>query len=240
MIDTEILKGKNAFISGATGAIGGAVAKKLANHGCNLFLTGTSQGKLQKLSNDLSKFNINVAYKEGDLRHKDQIYKIITASNSYAETFDILINVAGIFPQLNLHDSNDEIYEDSMNINFRSAFIFSREFSKQMVSQKWGRIVNIGSVSSYFGYRSTSLYCASKHALLGFSRAIHEELKQYNVRTFSILPSSTQSEIGLQTKNQDYSTFLNPIEIANYVVFVVSHDNNLVSKEILLERMVIK
>ena len=111
---------------------------------------------------------------------------------------------------------------------------------KKMVSQKWGRIVNIGSVSSYYGYKSTSLYCASKHALLGFSRAIHDELKQYNVRTFSILPSSTQSEIGLQTKNQDYSTFLNPIEIANYVVFVVSHNNNLISKEILLERMVIK
>ena len=114
MIDTEILKGKNAFISGATGAIGGAVAKKLADYGCNLFLTGTSQDKLQKLSDDLSKFNINVAYKEGDLRHKDQIYKIITESNSYAETFDIVINAAGIFPQLNLHDSNDEIYEDLM------------------------------------------------------------------------------------------------------------------------------
>ena len=75
MIDTEILKGKNAFISGATGSIGGAVAKKFAECGCNLFLTGTSQDKLKKLSDDLSKFKINVAYRQGDLRHKEQIYK---------------------------------------------------------------------------------------------------------------------------------------------------------------------
>ena len=53
--------------------------------------------------------------------------------------------------------------------------------AKDMVKSKWGRIVNIGSSSAYFGHGETSLYCASKHALLGFSRSIHDELKQFNL-----------------------------------------------------------
>ena len=241
MIDNKkIFIGKNAFISGATGAIGGAIAQKLAQFGCNLFLTGSNHIKLKEISEYLSKFDVDVSYKEGDLRDTKEIYKVITQSYSFVSHFDIVINSAGIFPQLDLHDSSDDIYNDSMNVNFRAAFIFSREFSKKMVDRKWGRIVNIGSVSSYNGYKSTSLYCASKHALLGFTRAIHEELKQYNVRAYTISPSSTQSEMGLQTKGQDYSTFLDPNEVADYIAIVLSQNNNLHSKEILLERMEIK
>jgi len=240
MIKTKILKGKNVFISGGNGAIGLAIAKILASHGCNLFLTGRNQIELKEISDDLSNFNINVSYQEGDLRDINEIYHIITQAYSFVKHFDVVINTAGTFPQLNLHDSSDDSYNDSMNVNFLAPFIFSREFSKKMVAQKWGRIVNIGSVSSYNGYKSTSLYCASKHALLGFTRSIHEELKQYNVRAYIISPSSTLSKLGKELKGQDYSTFLDPAEVAEYILIVLSQNSNLHSKEILLERIEIR
>jgi len=72
------------------------------------------------------------------------------------------------------------------------------------------------------------------------SRSIHDELKQYNVRTFCISPSSTQSKMGLATKDQDYSTFLDPNDVAKYVIFAISHDSNIVSEEIFLKRMIIQ
>ena len=130
--------------------------------------------------------------------------------------------------------------EQTFNINYRSAFIFSREFSKEMVSNEWGRIVNIGSSSSYVGFKETTVYCSTKHALLGMSKAIHDELKKFNVRTLCISPSSTQSQMGLATKGQDYSTFLDPDDVAKYVVFAISFDSNIVSEEIFLKRMIIR
>jgi fengycin family lipopeptide synthetase B len=240
MFDTEILKDKGAFISGATGAIGKAIATDLAKSGCNLFLTSTDNSSLEVLAKELSIYNVNIAYSAANLVDKTEIYTVIDDAKNSLDSIDILVNSAGIFPNMSLLEIQDQDYENVMAVNFRAPFIFIREFSKDMVKNEWGRIVNIGSSSSYFGYAETSLYCASKHALLGLSRSIHDELKQYNVRTFCISPSSTQSRMGLTTKNQDYSTFIDPSDISKYVVFVISHNSNIVSEEIFLKRMIIQ
>ena len=237
MNHSDFLKGKNAFVSGASGGIGSAIVKELAECGCNLFLTSQSEKELNKIQSELSTYNINVAYQNGDLRNKDDIYKIIDKAKSFFGAIEIVVNTAGVFPQLDLQDSQDDIFEDTMNINLRSAFIFSREFSKEMITQKWGRIVNIGSVSSYFGYASTSVYCVTKHGLLGLSRSINGELKQYNVRSFCISPSSTKTKMGKMTLNQNYDYFLETSDIAKYVIFVISFEGNILSDEIMLKRM---
>ena len=240
MFDIGILQGKSAFISGATGGIGKAVAVALAKSGCSLFLTATDQNVLEKLATELSVYNVNIDYAAGNLSNKDNVYYVIDKAKKSLGSIDIVINSAGIFPNMSLFDIQDKDFDDVMDLNFRAAFIFIREFSKDMVKGEWGRIVNIGSSSAYVGHGETSLYCASKHALLGLSRSIHDELKQYNVRTFCISPSSTQSKIGLATKNQDFSTFLDPSDVAKYVVFAISHNSNIVSEEILLKRMIIQ
>ena len=237
MNHSDLLKGKSAFVSGASGGIGSAIVKELAECGCNLFLTSQSEKELNKIQSELSTYNINVAYQNGDLRNKDDIYKIIDKAKSFFGAIEIVVNTAGVFPQLDLQDSQDDIFEDTMNINLRSAFIFSREFSKEMITQKWGRIVNIGSVSSYFGYASTSVYCVTKHGLLGLSRSINGELKQYNVRSFCISPSSTKTKMGKMTLNQNYDYFLETSDIAKYVIFVISFEGNILSDEIMLKRM---
>jgi 3-oxoacyl-[acyl-carrier protein] reductase len=239
-IDTKILIRKNAFISGATGGIGKEISLALAEQGCNLFLTSSTDSELQKVVELCEKYNIKVESYSGDLSQIDDVYKIIEHVKSSLGKIDILINSAGIFPNTNLFEINDELYLETLNVNFRSAFLFTREFSKGMVKQKWGRIVNIGSSSAYSGFGGTSMYCASKHALLGFSRAIHDELKQYNVRSYYVSPSSTQSKMGLETKGQDYTTFLEPTDIAKYVVFSISFNSNIMTEEIFLKRMVIR
>jgi short-subunit dehydrogenase len=240
IFDFKVLKGKRAFVSGATGGIGGSIASALAKQGCDLFLTGRDENKLSKLTEELSLQDIHISFAAGNLSEANDVHNIESQAKKVFNSIDIVINAAGVFPNSNLFDIKDDDYIDAMNINFRSAFIFTREFAKGMVKRKWGRIVNIGSSSSYNGFGGTSLYCASKHALLGFSRSIHNELKQHNVRTFCVSPSSTQSKIGLETEGQDYSTFIDPNDIARYVVFVISFDSNIVSDEILLKRMVLE
>ena len=239
-MDTNNLKGKNAFISGATGAIGKSIALALANCGCNIFLTGNNEERLIAVASLFANYDIKVFSCSGDLSSKAGVYKVIDSAYKNFGNMDIVINSAGVFPNASLFDSNDEMLEQTFNINYQSAFIFSREFSKEMVSKRWGRIVNIGSSSSYVGFKETTVYCSTKHALLGMSKAIHDELKQFNVRTLCISPSSTQSQMGLATKGQDYSTFLEPDDVAKYVVFAISFDSNIIAEEIFLKRMIIR
>ena len=239
-IDAQILIGKCAFVSGASGGIGRAISLALAEQGCNLFLTSSTDYSLQDVAELCKKYNIKVEVCSGNLSHKDDIYKIIRHAKKHFKKVDILINSAGIFPNTSLSETDDDLFSEVLNVNFRSAFLFTREFSRDMVDQKWGRIVNIGSSSAYSGFSGTSMYCASKHALLGFSRAIHDELKQYNVRSYCISPSSTQSKMGVATKGQDYTTFLDPADIARYLVFTISFDSNIMSEEIFLKRMLVR
>lgn len=236
MNNVNILNGKTAFITGATGAIGEAIASQLAECGCDLILTGTNEEQLKTSIDSLVKFGAKVKAFSCDFTSKDEINKTISKVKKL-ETIDILINSAGIFPNLNLFEISDDDFKRTLDINFRSVFMFTRAFAENMVKNKWGRVVNIGSSSCYSGFKSTSIYCASKHALLGFSRAIHDELKEYNVRTYCISPSSTKSRIGLETKGQNYSTFLEPEDIAKYVAFVISFDSNIMSEEVFLKRM---
>jgi 3-oxoacyl-[acyl-carrier protein] reductase len=239
-VNTEILKGKCAFISGATGGIGGAIALTLAKEGCNLFLTSTNDNRLKKVIDECKKFGVQVESCCGDLSIETNIYNIINNVKEKYKGIDILVNAAGIFPYEDLFDIDDKSYTKVMDINFKSAFLFTRIFSKYMTTKKWGRIINIGSSSAYSGFGGTSLYCASKHALLGFSRAIHDELKGFNVRTYYISPSSTKSRMGKATKNQDFETFLDPDDIAKYVIFSISFDSNIMSEEIFLKRMQVR
>jgi fengycin family lipopeptide synthetase B len=239
-LDTNSLEGKNAFISGATGAIGKSIALALAKCGCNLFLTGNNDERLKNVVSLFVNYDIKVFSCRGDLSSKADVYKIIDSANQHFGNIDVVINSAGIFPNASLFESTDDMLEKTFNINYRSAFIFSREFSKDMVLNEWGRIVNIGSSSSYAGFKDTAVYCSTKHALLGMSKSIHDELKQFNVRTLCISPSSTQSQMGLATKGQDYSTFLEPDDVAKYVVFAISFNSNIVSEEIFLKRMIIR
>jgi 3-oxoacyl-[acyl-carrier protein] reductase len=239
----DIFKNRNCFITGATGGIGRCIAMKMAENKSNLFLTSTSIPKLQNLKEEIESLygeKIKIYYGYGDLNEIKDINNIITQAREKINTVDILINCAGLFVVKSLFDSNLEDFDATFNVNIRAPFIFSKEFSKDMIKNRWGRIVNIGSSSAYVGGKETSLYCASKHALLGFSRALHDELKKNNIRTYCVSPAGVKTAMGKLIKNQRYDTFLDPKEIAEYVAFICSFDGEMISDEIRLNRMVLE
>ena len=241
-METSCLKNKNCLITGATGGIGKEVSIQLADKSCNLFLTGRNKKKLESLKKLLIKNNpdINIEYKEGDLTRLSDIKNIVTNAKHHFGNIDILINCAGIFMIKSIGKSTVEDFDKSINLNVRAPFILSREFSKDMISKKWGRIVLIGSSSSYSGFENGSVYCASKHSILGLSRALNIELKKKNVRVMCISPSSTKTNMGKISVDQDFNTFLNPKEVAEYIIFILSFDNEMSIDESRLNRMIMK
>ena len=233
----QILKGKNCLITGATGGLGKEIAMEFAKNGCNLFLTGRNNEKLNSLKNELQNDQIKIDFEAADLSDVDDIQKLIDKTKNAFPNIDILVNCAGIFPVKLLSDSTVDDFEQCFSVNVKAAFVLCKEFSQGMVSKKWGRIVNIASSSAYAGFKNTSIYCSSKHALLGLSRSLHSELKEHNVRTFCVSPGSIKTPMGKSVVGQSYETFLNPSEVAELVGRLISFDSEMISQEIQLHRM---
>ena len=233
----QILCGKNCLITGATGGLGKEIAKEFAKNGCNLFLTGRNNDKLNSLKNELENDQIKIDFEDADLSDDGEIQKLIEKVQGVFANIDILVNCAGVFPVKLLSDSTVEDFENCFSVNVKAAFVLCKEFSQGMISRKWGRIINIASSGAYNGRSKTVVYRASKHALLGLSRSLHSELKEYNVRTFCVSPGSIKTPMGKSVIGQNYETFLNPNEIAELIVRLVSFDNEMISQEIQLHRM---
>lgn len=232
----ETLKNRNCFLTGATGGIGMKIAEQMVARGCNVFLTSSDEQGLKTMKEAIE--GVEVFYEAGDLNKMEDMQRIIHKAKEKFGHIDILINCAGVFPVKFLAASSLEDFDNCFNVNVRAPFLFCKAFCDEMVRNKWGRIVNIGSSSAYSGFKETSIYCASKHALLGFSRALQAELKEHNVRTFCISPGSVKTEMGKLVKNQVFDTFIDPKEIAEYIVFIISFDKEMVSDEIRLNRMI--
>ena len=237
--DMQTLNAKNCLLTGATGGLGKELAAKLVINGCNLFLTARNEKKLNKLTSLLQKQTenkIKIYYKSADLSKSDDVKDLIKYVKKKFNSIDILINCAGVFQVNFLKDTNLADFEKSFNVNMKAPFMLCKEFSQDMIKKRWGKIVNIGSSSSYNGYKKTSIYCATKHALLGFSRSLVDELKEYNVRTFCVSPGSIKTNMAKKLVEQDFDTFLDPKEVAEAILFVISHDNEMMIDELKLNR----
>jgi len=241
-MEQNILKNRNCLITGATGGLGREIAIEMAKKDCNLFLTSKEEN-LEELKSEIEKINneISIEYHLTDLRMNDQIDSLVSNVRQKFSHIDILINCAGENHRKPISESTIEEYDSCMNLNVRAPFILSKEFSSDMVNNGWGRIVNIASSSAHNGFKNATIYCSSKHALLGLSRTLFAELKNQNVRTFCISPGSMKTRMAKEDEGllaeHDYNTFMEPNEVAEFITKIVSYDNEMISQEINLNRL---
>ena len=239
-MNNSLLKGKNCLITGATGGIGKEIAKKLSDQGCNLFLVGRNSNKLNNTGQTIENINSNILVKWSlcDLTDNNSIEDLISKVEKQFNHIDLLVNAAGVFPMGKISKMQISDFDNCFNLNVKAPFILTKHFITNMINNKWGRIINIGSSSSYSGFKETSIYCASKHALLGLSRSMHSELKEHGIRTYIISPASVQTDMGKKLVNQDYNTFISPNELAKFIVTLISYDDNMICEEVRLNRLV--
>ncbi len=239
MIKKVNFSGKAAIITGATGAIGSCVAKRLAKEKVRLKLVSSRKERLMQLQEELSVFDCDAEGHICDLSSLSELEKLLNDELKHYKA-DILINSAGVYPVKPIDKMTSKEYMNILNVNLNSAYLLCMSLAPHMVEKQWGRIVNVGSSSCYSGFGNTTAYCVTKHGLLGLSRSLHEELKEKGVRVYNISPSSTKGRMGLTVKGQDYSTFLDPEEVADYIMFAISHDSNAMSEEIFIKRMFLR
>ncbi len=206
-----------------------------------VLISGASRGlgkSLVSVYKDVGAEVIELTRRECDLNNSADIYSFL---ESVGEV-DVLVNCAGVFPVNELGDITPEEYNECIQVNLTAPFILTQECSLGMVERGWGRIINIASSSAYGGGPKTSIYCASKHALLGLSRSLHAELKPHGVRVICVSPGTIKTDMGrdVEKLGQTYDTFMDPDEVARYIVYNTELDGNMVSEEIRLNRMFIQ
>ena len=235
---------KNVLITGAYGGLGSALAVAYINSGYNLCLLGRDKKKLQTLEENLKKYNKPVTIKTYccDLSDNDNIFYVCENIKKDFDCIHTVVNCAGIFPVTSLEKTTTTDFSKCMQVNVAAPFFIIRSFVEQMKKIKYGKIINIASSSAYGGAPNTSLYCASKHALLGMSRSLFKELKSHGIRVFCVSPGSIQTPMGEEVEKlgQLYDTFMSPKEVADYIVSSTSFEGHMISEEIRLNRMYVQ
>jgi short-subunit dehydrogenase len=182
----------NVVITGASRGMGKAMAAKFAAEGHNLFLCAKNKKRLSDCVNELKTTYIksSILFYSADLSNKTQVQefgKWILQQNS---SIDILINNAGNFLPGSIYTEEDGVLEEMININLYSAYHLTRTLLPKMMAQKQGYIFNICSIAALKAYPNGGSYSISKHALMGFSKNLREEMKPYNIKVTCVYPGA--------------------------------------------------
>lgn len=206
---------KTVLITGATGGIGRNLAKVFAINGYNLVLTSTNLEKLETLKNELLTFNnsLNIdvfVCNLNDLNSSSEIYKFTNNKNYF---IDILVNNAGFG---NFGDFSKIPYEkedELINVNIKALTQLTYLYLKDMIKNKKGKILNVGSIASFASGPYLATYYASKNYVLAFSEALAKEVKQYNINVMCLCPGTTDT--GFEKRaNLDNSKLFTTLRVA--------------------------
>lgn len=181
------LQGKKAFVTGASRGIGKAIALAFASEGAALALGSRDLASLESVAKEIG----NATAVRLDVRDPESIAK---ARDEVGEV-QILVNNAGIAGSVKVLAMDDEHWLSHLDVNLTGAFRVTRAFLPPMAEAKWGRVINIASTAGKVGFAYTAAYCASKHGLIGFTRALALEMATSGVTVNAICPGFVRTEM---------------------------------------------
>lgn len=182
-----------AVITGGSKGIGREMALAFAKEGAAVAVCARGDAELEELNRGLSRLNPDDAHIcfPADLSRKDELFRFLEkVRESYGE-IDVLVNNVGMYREAGLLNEPEGLLEETLNLNLLVAYHCSRFFSPGMKARMEGHIFNICSVASLQAVAVAGAYTVSKHALLGLSRSLREELRPFGVKVTSIIPGST-------------------------------------------------
>jgi NAD(P)-dependent dehydrogenase (short-subunit alcohol dehydrogenase family) len=220
------LAGRTALVTGASKGIGRAAALALAAEGADVAVTARDARALDSLVRELEGRGVRGLAVPADAALEQDVERVRQAVLRAFGRVDILVNNVGIaryapFSELTLAD-----YDWMMNTNMRSTFLFTKAFLGPMVERGAGWVVFVASVSGLFGFPGETAYCASKHAQVGFAKALDREVFDKGVRVSVIAPGGVNTEhafgTGRAPGDPSLQGYLEAEDVAQAVVYAVT------------------
>ena len=183
---------RHALITGAGTGIGEAISRQLHREGHAVTLVGRRSEPLEALSQALGKQSFAVT---GDVTDRGEIESAFKAATAQFGDVEILVNCAGMAPTAPFHRVDFADWQRTMDVNVNGVFHCTQLALESMLENNWGRVVNNASVASLRGFPYVSGYCASKHAVLGMTRALALEVATQGITVNAVCPGYVDTDI---------------------------------------------
>jgi len=196
------LSGRSALVTGGGRGAGAVIASTLASAGASIVLAARTKSEVDAVAERLSAGGARVWAFECDVSDPASVEVLARSTADTAGRIDILVNNAGIGFAAPLGKTSFEDWQRVIGVNATGTFLCVRTWLPSMLEAGWGRIINIASVAGLNGDRYISAYAASKHAVVGFTRAIAAEVASRGVTVNAICPTFLDTEMTQATLNQ--------------------------------------
>lgn len=232
------------MVTGASRGLGKAIAEGLTEAGASLVMAARDPERLEQSADELRAKGATIRTIAFDLADLDAVQQALDTLAAEGPPIDILVNNGAIGGWGPLHESTLSQWENMFDVNVSSMYLLCRDLSKGMVERQWGRIINFASYVSFTGRPNLSAYTASKHAVLGMTRAFAADLAKTGVTCNGIAPGFFDTDMAAPTVGHPerarifrsaiaLGEFGDPRQIVGPVVFLASEASAYVTGHVL-------
>ncbi len=239
------LKAKVAIITGASRGIGSAIARRFAEEGAKVVINyNQSEEKASQLAEEIKKHGGEAITVKADVSRSDEVKELVRKTVDRYDRVDILVNNAGVLFQNTFLDATEEVWDNTIDINLKGAYLCSKEVAPIMLKQKKGKIINISSNSGLYHPSAMRFveYVASKAGMNGLTKALALRLGPY-INVNAICPGWIKTEMTATTdaelerriiEETAMKRFGTPEEVANAALYLASDESDYVTGETLI------
>lgn len=223
------------WITGASSGIGKAAAKEFARVGCRVYASARRQTELERLKNELVEENLSLDTIPCNVASSANVEQTVKKITSLSE-INCLINNAGVTSFKSAESNSIQEISDIICTNLLGSIFTIKSILPFFIKQGGGTIINVLSVVTQKVYTKSSAYTASKMGLLGYSKVLREEVREYNIRVIDIMPGATATPIwSMDVRNECADRMMTPGNIAQVMVWAYLQSENIVMEEIVLK-----
>ena len=226
------MHGKNALITGAANGIGAEIARVFAQQGARLYLLDQDEQHLQGLIKELHGTGVAASALTADLRNPKEVEQAFQRVHQEIRSLDVLVNNAGIYPRRAFFEMDEEEWTRILDVNLNGTYRCARLATPPMAARQAGKVINISSVTFFYGLKLLTHYVAAKGAVVGFTRSLARELGEFNVHVNCVTPGAIFTETEAKFAGPDAAAEalrvqslqrrILPIDIARVCVFLAT------------------
>ncbi len=229
----RMLDGKVAIVTGASRGIGRAIALALAERGVKLALVARTEGSLNAVKAEIKAAGGEAEGFVADLAREAEIATLVQDTVKRFGKLDIVVNNAGLVKRVKLAEMETADWDEVMAVNARGPFLLCREAIPHLKRRDVSWIVNIASALALKGYVDEGAYTASKHALLGMSKVLAQEVQADGIRVHVIYPGGVNTDM---RRIPDGALLIQPEAIADAVVYLLTLRGNCIVDDLHVRR----